>query len=86
VSSDAEGREVDVAADDGAGRQFRLVQRAPADAPVNMEAGGIDDQREPGMTDAELKAKIERQLRERGLDPEVTVDGDRIQIRARRTK
>jgi hypothetical protein len=86
VRTEGGGREVDIHADDGQGRQYRLVQHAPAGAPVEMEAGGIDDTREPGMSDAELEAKIVRQLRERGLDPEVTVDGDRIQIRARRRK
>jgi hypothetical protein len=36
------------------------------------------------MTDAQLREKVERQLAARGLDAEVTVRGDEIQIRARR--
>ena len=57
---------------------------ARAGAPVEMEAGGLDETREPGMTDAQLKEKIEKQLRARGLEPNVAVNGDRIEIRAGR--
>jgi hypothetical protein len=75
-----------VSADDGEGRALRIVQNRQGGAagPVELEMGGLDDRREPGMTDAQLKEKIERQLRARGLEPDVTVEGDRIQIRARR--
>lgn len=69
------------------GRQMHIVRRQQGGAAqLQMEIGDLDDHREPGMTDAQLKEKIERQLRARGLDPEVTVSGDRIEVRAHGAK
>jgi hypothetical protein len=36
------------------------------------------------MTDAQLRDKILQQLKARGLDGDVTVDGGKIEIRAKR--
>ena len=86
VSRSADGSTVQVEADDGAGRHMKVVRKASGGTEKNMDfqLGGIDDEREPGMTDAELRAKIMKQLQARGLDAEVTVDGNRIQIRAKK--
>ena len=51
---------------------------------MNVEVPAIDDAREPGMTDEQLKAKIERQLRAHGFDGEVTIHGDEVEVRVRR--
>lgn len=69
------------------GRQLRVVRRTNGEGPqLSMDIGDLDDRREPGMSDAQLKEKIERQLRARGLEPQVTVSGDRIEVRAVRHK
>jgi hypothetical protein len=87
VSLDRSGGEATVRldADDGAGKQLHLVRTQPGGAPaLDVDVDAIDDTREPGMTDDQLRDKIARQLQARGLDPDVTVEGGRIQIRAHR--
>jgi hypothetical protein len=73
-------------ADDGQGRQVEVVSQSNGQgAPrVEVQVDPIDDAREPGMTDDQLRDKILRQLHARGLDGEVVVDGDRVEIRATR--
>lgn len=62
---------------------LRVIRRHKGDpGELRIEAGGLDTERTPGMTDAQLREKIERQLIARGLTPTVTVHGDRIEIRA----
>ncbi len=51
---------------------------------VEFELGGIDDAREPGMSDEQLREKIAAQMRGRGLEPEVRVESGRVEIRAHR--
>jgi hypothetical protein len=72
----------EVGADDGAGRRIRVVRKTPDGEPVEIRAGDIDDKREPGMTDEQLRQKILGQLKARGMDADVTVQGNRIEIRA----
>ncbi len=75
--------QISIDADDG-DRQLKIERRTvggPAQIEMQM---GLDDKREPGMTDAQLKEKIERQLRARGLEPSVTVKGDEIRVEARK--
>ena len=80
------GSEVRIGAEDANGRKIQVVRKASGGGEKNLDfqLGGIDDEREPGMTDAELRDKILGQLKARGLDGDVTVDGDRIQIRAKK--
>ncbi|HEY1585125.1 MAG TPA: hypothetical protein VGH63_05505 [Polyangia bacterium] len=80
------GSEVRIGAEDGNGRKMQLVRKASGGIEKNLDfqVGGIDDAREAGMTDAQLRDKILKQLQARGLDGEVTVDGDRIEIRAKK--
>jgi hypothetical protein len=68
------------------GRQVKVVRHTKDDShpTVDVEIGGIDDHRDPGMTDDQLRDKIKRQLEARGLTADVTVVGDRIEIRAHR--
>jgi len=76
---------VEIGADDGAGRVIHMVRKGPDGEPVELRAGGdIDDKREPGMSDEQLRQKILAQLKARGLDADVVVRGDQIEIRARR--
>jgi hypothetical protein len=84
VQRSADGSTVQIEAQDGNGRQMKVVRKASGGNEKNMDfqLGGIDDEREPGMTDAQLRDKILQQLKSRGLDGDVTVDGAKIEIRA----
>jgi len=87
VSRDAETI-VHLSAEDEAGRQLRFLQRRLGAQPdhITIEQEPIDQSREPGMTDAQLREKIVAQLRERGLEGDVTVEGDRVLVRAHRQR
>jgi hypothetical protein len=64
-------------------RHMRIVrQQQGGEQQLELRIGDLDTRREPGMTDDQLREKIERQLRERGLEPDVKVTGDRIEVRA----
>lgn len=68
------------------GRQIKVMRHTKDDShpTVEVEIGGIDDHRDPGMTDDQLRDKIKRQLEARGMTADVTVVGDKIEIRAHR--
>jgi hypothetical protein len=77
-------KQLSIEADTG-DRKFQVIRKSPgSESVVEVTVGDIDTQREPGMTDDELKAKIERQLAAKGLTGTVTVAGDHIEIRAHR--
>ena len=72
---------VHIGADDAAGRHVEIVRKNGAgDSHLSVEAADIDDTRDPGMTDEQLRDKIVNQLRARGIDANGTVNGDKIQI------
>lgn len=79
---------VQFGADDGAGRHIEIHGQRIGDGPgggnMQFTVGDIDETREPGMTDDQLRDKIVRQFKARGVDAEVKVDGGRIEIRAER--
>ena len=67
------------------GRQMHIERRSQGgEMQLHLDIGDIDTTREPGMTDEQLKEKIERQLRARGLEPQVTIEGGRIEVRGHR--
>jgi hypothetical protein len=76
---------VEIGADDGNGRRMKVVLRKGAGGAagqhMDVEVGGLDEAREPGMTDAQLRDKILKQLKARGIEGDVIVDGGRIEIR-----
>jgi hypothetical protein len=76
----------EVGADDSAGRRIRVIRKTPDGEPVDIRAGEIDEKREPGMTDEQLRQKILAQLKARGMDADVTVQGNRIEVRAHRAE
>jgi hypothetical protein len=80
---DGEAR-VEIGADDGNGRQMKIVRKTAGGTakPMQVTVGDIDDSREPGMTDAQLADKIRKQLQARGLDGDVKVEGGHIEIKA----
>lgn len=76
--------EANITAHDGS-RELHIVRRQKGGSgELHIEAGGLDTERTPGMTDDELRDKIARQLAARGMTATVTVHGDEIQIRADR--
>lgn len=87
VQRSADGSSVEVSAQDANGRQMKVVRKAAGGNEKNLDfqVGGLDDEREPGMTDAQLRDKILNQLKARGLDGDVTVEGSKIEVRAKKT-
>ncbi|TXH29667.1 MAG: hypothetical protein E6Q99_00430 [Elusimicrobia bacterium] len=77
-------KKLSIEADTG-DRALHIERRSHGDGPVvEVTVGDLDTQREPGMTDDQLKDKILRQLAAKGLSGTVTVRGDQIEIRAQR--
>jgi hypothetical protein len=74
---------VQVGATDGDGRTVQMNQQVVGGpAPhVSMGVEDIDTKREPGMTDDQLREKIVRQFKAKGMDAEVTIEGDKVRIR-----
>lgn len=74
--------QTEIKAHDG-DRELHIVRRQRGGpSELHIQAGGLDTERTPGMTDAELRDKIAAQLAARGLTATVTVSGDEVQIRA----
>lgn len=74
--------QAEIKAHDG-DRQLHIVRRQKGGpSELHIQAGGLDTERTPGMTDAELRDKIAAQLAARGLTATVTISGDQVQIRA----
>jgi hypothetical protein len=48
---------------------------------ITIQPPALDTTREPGMTDAELAAKIQAQMDELGLDGEVIVEDGKFLVR-----
>lgn len=65
-------------------RQFRVELGGHGDAPMDAQLHRFEVNRTPDMTDADVKAEIERQMREAGLDGTVTVENGRIEVRCER--
>jgi hypothetical protein len=67
------------------GKQLRIVQqRRGGDGVITIQPPALDTTREPGMTDAELAAKIQAQMDELGLDGEVVVEDGKVLVRHRK--
>ena len=67
------------------GKQLRIVQRRRGgDGVVTIQPPALDTTREPGMTDAELEAKIQAQLDEQGVEGDVIVEDGKVLVQARR--
>lgn len=87
VSCDGDQTKVIIRANDEAAdgeREFQVDLGSQGADSLSTRLHRFEVARRPGMTDAEVKADIERQMRETGLDGEVTVEEDKIQIRAER--
>lgn len=81
----ADGTHLEIEAESG-GRTVKVIRQTQDDGSggspeVAVKVEELDDTREPGMTDDQLRDKIKRQLEARGMTATVTVTGDRIEIR-----
>ncbi len=71
-------------------REIRLVHKdkrsgdGHGDGVIRMEPPRLDTEREPGMSDEELRDKILDQIAALGLDGEVEVDGEDVEVRIRK--
>ena len=81
----ADGTHLTIEAE-SAGRMVKVIRHtkddgsgSPSEVAVKVEE--LDDTREPGMTDDQLRDKIKRQLEARGMTATVTVTGDHIEVR-----
>lgn len=87
VTQDGDQTQVDVQADaaDATGRrELKLQMKASGDQPIDQRIHSFEVERKPGMTDADIKAEVERQMREAGVEGQVTVTNGRIEIQARK--
>jgi hypothetical protein len=64
----------------GAKRDLKLEVNAGGTDPLNPTIHRFEVERKAGMTDAEVKADVERQMREAGVEGEVTVQNGQIHI------
>ena len=85
VSRDGDRTEVRIQADDEVegqdrDRQFNLTMKGSDTLNARLHEFRVE--RRPGMTDADVKAEIERQMREAGVEGEVTVENGRVEIQA----
>ena len=87
LSGDETSIEIGGRVDEGGGDekqiQLRIEQRGDAAEETTVRMQHFE--RAPGMTDEEFRADIVRQLEDMGVEnPQVTVDGDRVEIHAER--
>jgi hypothetical protein len=82
---DGESR-VQFSADDGNGRKVQVVRHVTGggDTKMDFDLAEIDQEREPGMTDAQLRDKILKQLEAHGMSGDVKVDGANVEVHAQR--
>ena len=70
----------------GAKRDLKLEFNAGGTDPLNPTIHQFSVERKPGMTDAEVKADVERQMREAGVEGQVTVQNGEVRIEAHKKK
>ena len=67
----------------GAKRDIKVELNAD---PLNPTIHRFEVERKPGMTDAEVKADIERQMREAGVEGEVTVQNGEVRVQVHKKR
>jgi hypothetical protein len=82
--------QVEISGDKASGERFEAkmmnkVEGGPAPEDGEMEIMMLDTERLKGMSDAEIKAEVESQLRARGItDATVTVENGEVRVEAER--
>jgi hypothetical protein len=83
IRIDISGQAEDADGGDRKEVQLKLERRGGGDEPMQVQMQRFE--RTPGMTDEQFRAHIVSELEARGVEnPQVTVDGDRVQIEAER--
>lgn len=77
--------QADIQVHDGDHEMHVMRRQKGGPSELHIEAGGLDTERTPGMTDTQLREKIERQLSARGLTATVTIHDDQVQIQAHKS-
>jgi hypothetical protein len=67
-------------------REIKLELHAGGTYDMQASVNRFEVKRTPGMTDADVKAEVERQMREAGVQGDVTVTNGQIQIQVRKEK
>jgi hypothetical protein len=62
-------------------REINLQLNAGGSAPLDAKLQRFEVKRTPGMTDADVKAEVERQMREAGVEGEVTVENGEVRVK-----
>jgi preprotein translocase subunit SecF len=62
-------------------RQFNVNLKGDGTDPMHAQLHRFEVKRTPGMTDADVRADIERQMREAGVQGTVTVENGKVQIK-----
>lgn len=65
-------------------REFKINLGAGGTEALSAQVHRFEVERKPGMSDAEIKAEVERQMREAGVDGEVTVQNGEIRVEVRK--
>lgn len=65
----------------GEPRDFKIEIGGTGDDAINSNLHRFEVRRTAGMTDADVKADIERQMREAGVQGEVTVENGRVEVK-----
>jgi hypothetical protein len=84
VTQEGDQTKVKIEAQSAAGdeeKKFDIQLQGGGDQPMNAQMHQFRVERKPGMTDAEVKADIERQMREAGVTGEVIVENGKIDVR-----
>jgi hypothetical protein len=71
---------------EGAERHLQVQLNAAGDSTLTPTINNFEVKHQPGMTDADIKADMERQLREAGMDGEVTVENGKVMVRVEKHK
>jgi hypothetical protein len=66
---------------DGGEREFRINLAGDGTAPMGAKLHQFEVHRTPGMSDADVKADIERQMREAGVEGTVTVEDGKVEVK-----
>ncbi len=89
VTREGDQTQVQIQADGAAGegeQKFDIKLIGPDDQPLDASLHRFDVERKPGMTDADVKAEIERQMREAGVEGTVIVEDGKVNVQVEKRR
>ena len=87
VTQDGDQTRVEIHSDsqDAAGeRKIEVHLQATGDETLTPRLHPFHVERKPGMTDADVRAEIERQMREAGVQGDVSVENGKVEVKIRK--